>query len=249
MLKTNAIILMTFVIGLSAPFGLFGTQSSLADESRGMVQDYDNSYGVKHRVISQPYLDVKVWVDKEEGTTYHAGENIKVYFRASHDCYVVIYDIDTRGYVNLLYPTDSGDDSYVEGGRVYRIPDRFDDYDLTIDGPDGVEYIQAVASPEPIDYPNFPGAYSSENEEIYAYKLEGEDPFEFMTDINNEISPDDYASDVCIFNVEYSHPKWYYWPEGGYAERPVDVVWGGVYFGNPWGVEVWIDGVFYGSPP
>ncbi len=208
----------------------------------------DDSYGVKHRVVDHPYLDVKVWVDKGDGATYHPGDDIKVYFRVSRDCYVVIYDIDTRGYVSLLYPTDNGDDAYMEGGRVYRIPDNFDDYDLTIDGPNGIEYITAVASLEPIDYPNFPGAYS-EDKEVYAYKLDGEDPFEFMQDINREITSYDYASDVCIFNVEYPHPQWYYWPQVVYVDRPVDVIWGGAYFDYPWGVEVWIDGVFYGMTP
>jgi len=249
MLRINKIIIMVLVIGLSMGYGLFNTRPGWADENQDVTRDYGDSHGVSHRVIDHPYLDVKVWVDKGEGAIYHPGEDIKVYFRASHDCYVVLYDIDTRGYVHLLYPTDTGDDPYVEGGRVYRIPNRMDDYDLTVDGPNGVEYIQAVASLEPIDYPNFPGAYSEENEEIYAYKLDGEDPYEFMEAINAEITSSDYAADVCIFNVEYSHPKWYYWPEVAYMDRPVDLVWGGVYFGDPWGVEVWIDGVFYGITP
>jgi hypothetical protein len=248
MLKTKKMIAIALAIGLACWFGIFSGKISFAGETGGSVRNYDDSYGVEHRVIDHPYLDVKVWVDKGEGAIYHPGEDVKAYFQTSRDCYVVIYDIDTRGYVHLLYPADQEDDSYVEGGRVYRIPDRFDDYDLTVDGPDGVEYIQAVASLEPIDFPNFPGA-SSDDEEIYAYKLEGEDPFEFMTDINNEICSDDYASDVCIFNVEYPHPKWYYWPQVVYVDRPVDLMWGGVYFGYPWGVEVWIDGVFYGITP
>jgi hypothetical protein len=187
-------------------------------------------------------------VDRGEGATYGPGENIKIYFQASRDCYLVIYNIDTRGYVNLLYPVDEGDDPYVEGGRVYRIPDRFDDYELTVDGPSGVEYVQAVASPAPLDLPNFPGEYSYDGE-IYAYQLDGEDPFEFMAAINAEITPNDYASDVCIFSVHYQHPQWYYWPQVVYVDRPVDLYWGGVYFDYPWGVEVWIDGIFYGITP
>ncbi|MGB2981337.1 MAG: DUF4384 domain-containing protein, partial [Candidatus Zixiibacteriota bacterium] len=208
----------------------------------------DDSRGVKHRVIEYPLLDVEVWVDKGEGATYNPGDNIKVYFQTSRDCYVVIYNIDTRGYVELLYPVDDDDDPFVEGGRVYRIPDRFDDYELTVDGPDGVEYIQAVASPGALDLPNFPGQYTYEGE-VYAYQLDGEDPFEFMADVNAEIAPYDYASDVCIFSVEYPHPKWYYWPNVVYVDRPVDLYWGGVYFDYPWGVDVWIDGVFYGVTP
>jgi hypothetical protein len=247
-MKTNRPIVWLLFLGLACVTFLLPGKMSLADQSGGLVRDYDDSYDVKHRVIREPHLDVEVWVDKGEGAIYHPGENIKVYFQASRDCYVVIYNIDTRGYVQLLYPVDDDDDPYVEGGRVYRIPDRFDDYELTVDGPDGVEYIQAVASAGPLDLPNFPGEYSYEGE-IYAYQLDGEDPFEFMAEINSEIAPYDYASDVCIFSVEYPHPKWYYWPKVAYVDRPVDLYWGGVYFDYPWGVDVWIDGVFYGVTP
>ena len=247
-MKTNRLIVALSLLGLACGLILLPVRASLADQSGGLVRDYDGSHDVKHRVIGYSNLEIDVWVDKGEGATYNPGENIKVYFQTSRDGYVVIYNIDTRGYVQLLYPVDGEDDPYVEGGRVYRIPDRFDDYELTVDGPDGVEYIQAVASPGPLDLPNFPGEYSYEGE-IYAYQLDGEDPFEFMADINAEIAPYDYASDVCVFTVEYPHPKWYYWPKVVYVDRPVDLYWGGVYFDYPWGVDIWIDGVFYGITP
>jgi hypothetical protein len=227
---------------------LWGTKSLADPQGEGMVGQYDDQ--ASHRVIHQPYLDVEIWVDRGEGATYYPGEEIKVYFRASRDCYVVIYGINTRGYTYLLYPYDKYDDYYIEGGRTYRIPDRFDDYNLTVDGPEGTEYIQAVASFDPVSVPNFPGLFDyDEDEEIYTYSLDGEDPFEFMEDVNQEIVSSDYASDVCMFNVEYEHPEWYYWPQRIYVNRPVDVVWGGVYIDDPWGVEVWIDGVFYGITP
>jgi hypothetical protein len=249
MLKINKLTAVTLIFSLCFSATLFGGIKSFADQQKeSIIHDYDDNDEVSHRVIHRPYLDIEVWVDRGEGATYYPGEEIRVYFRASRDCYVVIYNINTRGYANLLYPYDRYDDYYVEGGRTYGIPDRFDDYDLTVDGPPGTEYIQAVASFEPISVPNFPGVYDYA-EEIYAYSLDGEDPYEFMETVNREIVSYDYASDVCIFNVEYRHPRWYYWPRVVYVDRPVDVVWGGAYFGYPWGVEVWVDGVFYGITP
>jgi hypothetical protein len=247
-MKANRSIVRLLFLGLVCGMFLMPGKMSLVDQSGGSARADDDSRGVKHRVIEYPLLDVEVWVDKGEGAVYNPGDNIKIYFQASQDCYVVIYNIDTRGYVELLYPVDEDDDPFVEGGRVYRIPDRFDDYELTVDGPDGVEYVQAVASPGPLDLPNFPGQYTYEGE-VYAYQLDGEDPFEFMADVNAEIAPYDYASDVCMFSVEYPHPQWYYWPKVVYVDRPVDVYWGGVYFDYPWSVDVWIDGVFYGVTP
>jgi hypothetical protein len=260
MLKMNKLTAVILIFALCFSTSLFLGARSFADgQEENIINNYDDQDSsspptkdqVNHRVIHDPYLDIEVWVDKGEGATYYPGEKIKVYFKASRDCYAVIYNIDTKGYVNLLYPCDDQDDSYIEGGRIYRIPDRFDDYDLTVDGPDGTEYIQAVASFDPITLPNFPGLSEKYdyNGKIYAYKLDGEDPFDFMETINNEIASDDYASEVCIFNVEYRHPKWYYWPREVWVDRPVDVVCGGVYFDYPWGMEVWIDGVFYGITP
>jgi hypothetical protein len=241
------VLMLAFVflfLGVGFPWG----ETGYAQTSGSASQSYSDSYGVTHRVIGQPELDVKVWVDKGEGSVYHPGDDMKIYFEASRDCYLVIYNIDTRGYVHLLYPVDSKDDFFVEGQRVYRIPDRFDDYGLTVDGPEGMEYLQAVASFEQPDLPNFPGEYEYEGE-VYAYRLDEEDPFEFMSDVNGEIAPSDYASDVCVFSVEYEHPRWYYHPDVVYVDRPVDLYWGGVYLDYPWGVEVWIDGVYYGITP
>jgi hypothetical protein len=249
MLKINKITVSAVVlILLAAMWGYPWGEIACAQTSGGVSRDYDDSYNVKHRVIRQPDLDIEVWVDKGDGVTYNPGEEIKIYFQASTDCYVVIYNIDTRGYVHLLYPVDPDDDFYVEGGRTYRIPDRFDDYELTVDGPDGLEYIQAVASWEPLDLPNFPGEYEYEGQ-VYAYQLDGEDPFEFMAEINSEIACYDYASDVCIFSVEYPHPQWYYHPRMVYIDPPMNIYLGGVYVDYPWGVEIWIDGVFYGITP
>ncbi len=249
MLRINKLYMGFLIFGLSLLTGWLSVKSSLADGCGGILHtDYDNSFRVRGRSIFHPYLDVDVWVDKGEGATYYPGEKIKVYFQTSRDCYLVIYNIDTRGYVHLLYPYDVWDGAYVEGGRVYRIPDRFDEYQLTVNGPRGVEYIQAVASLQPLDLPNFPGEYTYEGE-IYAYALDGEDPYEFMAEVNAEIAPFDYASDICIFSVEYRYPRWYYWPREVYVDRPLDLIWGGVYFGYPRGVEVWIDGAFYGITP
>jgi hypothetical protein len=252
MLKMNKSTMVVLIFGLCFFAGLFsGVRSFALPQEEKIIHDYNDHSDRGRGITFHPNLDIEVWVDKGGGTTYCPGEEIKVYFRASRDCYVVVYNIDTKGYVNLLYPYDGDDDYYVEGERTYRIPDRFADYDLTVDGPEGTEYIQVVASFDPIALPNFPGLSEKYDysEEIYAYKLDGEDPFEFMETINDEIVSDDYASDACIFNVEYKHPRWYYWPREIYVDRPVDLVLGGAYFGYPWDVEVWIDGVFYGITP
>jgi hypothetical protein len=102
-----------------------------------------------NQVPAQGALTVDVWLNKEEGGVYQPGESMRVYFRASADAYVIVYNIDTEGYIHLVYPYGPSDPQRVEGGRQYRIPARHDPYDLVADGPQGMEFVVAVASPVP----------------------------------------------------------------------------------------------------
>jgi hypothetical protein len=151
-----------------------------------------------------------------------------------------------------LYPYGRDDDFYVQGGRTYRVPDKWDDYDLTVDGPAGLEYVVAVASPYQFDLPNWPTYYGSRESDYYRYRLEDEDPYDFIEMINDDIIPRryEYISDVTVFSVKYSHPRWYYHPDIYMYERPTNIYFGAAYiFSDYWGAEVWIDGIFYGYTP
>jgi len=105
-------------------------------------------------------LDVGVWINKDEGGIYRPGESMRVYFRANADCYVLVFNVDTEGYIHLVYPYGPDDEPSVEGGRTYRIPSRSDPYDLVADGPPGIEYVVAVASPFP--FQNLPWYLSAD---------------------------------------------------------------------------------------
>lgn len=104
---------------------------------------------ISYEAAHSPRLDIDVWTNKEEGGVYRQGEPMRVLFRPSADAYVLIYNIDTEGYIHLVYPYDPGDPDMVEGGRTYQVPSRNDPYDLVADGPTGIEYVVAIASPEP----------------------------------------------------------------------------------------------------
>ena len=122
-------------------------------------------------------LKVDVWINKEEGGVFRSGEKMQVYFRASQNAYVLLYNIDTEGYVHLIYPFRPGDPVHVQGGETYRVPSRHDPYDLVAEGPEGVEYVVALASPEPFqDLPWFlaPGL-SDESRDRRAGDAESDD--------------------------------------------------------------------------
>jgi uncharacterized protein DUF4384 len=94
-------------------------------------------------------FQVDVWINREEGGVYRPGESMRVFFRSTDDAYVLVYNIDTEGYIHLVYPFGPSDPMHVEGGRAYRIPARHDPYDLVADGPPGMEFVVAVASRRP----------------------------------------------------------------------------------------------------
>jgi len=185
------------------------------------------------------YLDVEIWTDDNE---YYDGENINIQFRANKDCYVVVYNIDTRGNLNLLYPSDPWDDTKIERDRIYRIPDSYDDYDLTVRGPEGVEYIQIVASRTPLPIPDWDNGFDM--------VVDG-DPLDFLDYINAVYFGCDngcsLAFDMALFTVNEWHEAYY---------RPVHVYhhndWsmcGMIYIDYPWGATVYIDGIYWGIAP
>ncbi len=204
----------TFALGLAAL-----SQSPAA----GQVMVRDEL--VKVRTQGLP-VKLEVWVNKGEDATYRAGEEVKIRFRANRDCYVVLYDIDTEGFLTLLYPEYPGHDGFVEGGRIYRLPRRGARYELVAEGPPGVEYIAAVAALTPLAY-RLPW-YLEESYEAVGYRgyddLEASisevgvvrgDPYVAMSDIAYDILPGDimeweYDTSYTFFSVggAHRHPRY-----------------------------------------
>lgn len=188
------------------------------------------------------YLDVEIWTDDDE---YYDGDNINIKFRANKDCYVVVYNIDTRGNVNLLYPSDQYDDTKIERERTYRIPDSYDEYDLTVRGPEGIEYIQIVASRAPIPIPDWDNGFNM---------VVTGDPLDFLDYINAVYFDCDngcsLAFDMTLFTVNeweenYYRPTYNY----DYYDYYGWNTYGTVYIDYPWGGTVYIDGIYWGIAP
>lgn len=103
------------------------------------------------KIVPQPRenITVNLWFDKQCGSTYRQGEKIMINFRTNVDAYLTLYDIDTRGEVSVLFPNRHHPDNFVRGGSTYSIPTPSYSYDLIIEGPEGIEYVDAVASTDP----------------------------------------------------------------------------------------------------
>lgn len=177
------------------------------------------------RSVPDENLEVRVWTDRGDGGIYDSGDRIRVYFEASHDCYVTLYNIDTEGFVHVLFPYDYDGSNFVRGGVVYRLPDRGDRYDLVVDGPKGIEYIQAVASFHPYPVPRWPRYWDPHHRWKnrfrgiairYIERISG-DPYEGMLQIVGTLLPVGYShlvtTDYTFFYVleEVLFPRYLYY--------------------------------------
>ncbi len=89
-------------------------------------------------------LAVSVRVTGGNGSVLEPGERVKLTFQTNMDAYVVLYNIDSEGFVNLLYPLN-GEPRRVEGNKVYFLPEVGSGFQWVAEGSTGVEYIHAVA--------------------------------------------------------------------------------------------------------
>ncbi len=194
------------------------------------------------RVRVDRYLDVEIWTNHADGD-YLVGDEIEISFRANRDAFVVIYTVDSRGRVNMLFPSIEGGDNYVHGGVTYRLPDEREDYDLVVTGPEGIENIQAIASRERIAIPDwYPNS---------GLECDWDDRHDFMDYVNGRYflryEGQRLAFDRAALNI-YDWEREYYRPV--YVPRyPSWTLCGNVYVDYYHGSSIYIDGVYWGCAP
>lgn len=186
-------------------------------------------------------VEIDIWTDRDDGSNYYEGDDVWIYFRASADCYVVVYDLDTRGNVNLIFPEGPRARHFIKGDEIYMIPDRWSDYTLTLEGPPGYEHIQIVASRDYFPVPEWYGPVSVYDEKTWGFKYEGDNE-KFISQVNWRFFPQNAAFDQVTF---YVAPRYYYEPEKVSCSGSC----GRVYIDYPSGCEVYVNGVFYGYAP
>jgi outer membrane protein OmpA-like peptidoglycan-associated protein len=105
--------------------------------------------------VPRENIETTAWFDKQCGAPYTQGEKIIINFRTNTDAYVTVYDIDTRGQVSVLFPNRILSDNVVKGNQVYSMPNSSYSYDLIVEGPEGIEYVDVVASTDPYYHWNY----------------------------------------------------------------------------------------------
>ncbi len=217
---------------------LIGTVAVTAQDYQ---RDGDDSYYYERSNIDR-YLDVEVWTDHSDAE-YIEGDNIVIYFRSNRDAFVSIYSIDTRGMVNLMYPSDPAQDNFVRGGVTYSLPGPDDDFDLEINGPDGIENIQIIASRERFTIPDW---YNNSG-----LVCTDDDRHDYMDYLNERYfvryDGQRFAYDRAVIFVEEWEPT--YFRPVYYPDYPNWAIVGNVYVDYAWGSSVYINGYYWGVTP
>jgi hypothetical protein len=81
------------------------------------------------------------------GVVLNPGDEIGFRLQSDINAYVIVFNIDTEGFVNLLYPAKGERPVHVREGETYFIPDENSEV-LIVEGNTGVEFIYALVVPE-----------------------------------------------------------------------------------------------------
>ncbi len=88
-----------------------------------------------------PAFSLRLWLDKERGATYAPGERIKIFFQASQDSFVTLYNYDTEGRVKIIFPNQYSPHNSVRAGEVNSVEGLIDPNTRA-----GIEYVQGFAT-------------------------------------------------------------------------------------------------------
>lgn len=89
-------------------------------------------------------LDVRVHLTGGKGNVLKPGRDIRLTFEVNENAYVIMYNIDSEGFVNLLFPWD-GKLQRVEGREVYSLPEEGSGIHWEAGDKTGIEYIHVLA--------------------------------------------------------------------------------------------------------
>ncbi len=106
----------------------------------------NTSPALKPAVVSD--LDISLRLIGGKGAVLMPGRDINMTFQTSSDAYVIIYNIDSEGYVHLLYPAD-GRPEMIRGRKVHFLPEQGSNITWEVGGNTGIEYIHALAVDDP----------------------------------------------------------------------------------------------------
>jgi hypothetical protein len=133
------------------------------------------------------FASAKLWLNKPCGAFYRPEEHLLINFQTRQEGYVIIYNIDTRNEVSVLFPNKQVPDNAVRAHTTYIIPDALYSYDLVVKGPRGVEYVKMLFSTDALYHRFYP-------------QIQGQ--LESLLENVSESERGNYVIESCYFYVQ-----------------------------------------------
>jgi hypothetical protein len=170
-------------------------------------------------------LDVEVWTDRGDDAVYQSGDAMHLKIRTSADSYLLVYELDTDGNVNLLYPTKRGT-GYIQGRETFHLPEDVTQDQLVVENDTGQGFLVAIASAQPfkdlpwylrpfdpqaasVGYADDPEAKKQDEEGFDENGRAVGDPYVVMERIRRRVlnTPDDLEAFGTAYTTYYVHEQ------------------------------------------
>lgn len=105
---------------------------------------------VNAEVLSEHSLRGQILVSQKR-SRFELGEEVAIQIRPSHDGYLTILNVDSKGGIHQLYPYPGdtrSDAGFVKGGQLLELPEA--PYSFPIERPLGSEMLKAFLTPKPL---------------------------------------------------------------------------------------------------
>ncbi|HEY8531074.1 MAG TPA: DUF4384 domain-containing protein [Limnochorda sp.] len=99
-------------------------------------------------VQPEPRGDLRVRIETDR-SRYDLGDEVEIRYWVNKDAYIYIYNLDAAGRVSLIFPNRFDRNNRVRAGS-HKLPGG--GYAFEVRGPEGVEYLQIIASATPLTF-------------------------------------------------------------------------------------------------
>lgn len=153
-----------------------------------------------------PSFNVEVSVNKdasgESSPSYAIGESISLSVRVTEASYIYLFDVRSNGVVDQILPNRldaAGENNYLQAGETKTFPPQNASYSFTVDGPQGLDKVIAVASKTPLDTRQLADFRS--NPDFASSSLSEASFADTLSIVVTPINQSDWVTDTALFYV------------------------------------------------
>jgi hypothetical protein len=102
-------------------------------------------------------VKITLGLNRPNGSTYRFGEKVVISIQVDRECYLTLYNVDSQGIVNVVFPNEYNEDNKLQPGKTYTVPGEKEPWEIEVGGEPGMEILSAVATLGPTKLPDADG--------------------------------------------------------------------------------------------